>query len=266
MNFLGVSELSDDEMDRFESITEDWFMGYYRTYKNMSSYSSNQLTQYVLKNLDYPTLQINDVELTTEISQQQVSDFTNVIHLNLFLSYVQSTKDKMNRSTISYVQTPFKDDIANTNYGNLLRTNITSFAGVVLPIPLPKVGSIEGGEDPETVDIPTQQPEASPPVYTIPEKGNEHLLSYVALSGIGVCGAIIVAVCCFVLYKIYSHPKSIATNRSTIIEDDNTFSSPIPLSGIHDNYKKYYSTKKNNEDTNSINGGLTAVQSYAGYR
>lgn len=262
IEFVGVTMLNDTEIDQFETITEDWFMEYYRLHGNLSSYPTEELTKYLIENQEYPETQIQDMELNAEVTRQQISDFTNLIHLNLFLSYVKSNKIKSR--PIQYLQTPFKDSIANEDYGQLLRESIPSFSGVLLPVSKPKVGSIEG-QDSEAEDTSTQPIATVAPIATTPtstsDSGNASLLSFVALIGIGVCGLIIIAVCFFVLYKIYTRPKGMVTVRSTVIDDDNnTFSSPIPMSGIHCNHRKYYNLK--NDDANSINGG----KSYAGNR
>ncbi|GAX09587.1 hypothetical protein FisN_38Lh008 [Fistulifera solaris] len=155
----GGGVLEDNEIDMWERVTAEWFEGYF-------------------VNNGRRRLQASMVSAFTFVRQ----DEDNAILYNQTMDYA-ATNDTPDAEVVALL--PFNDEAANTEYGELLRTEFANMRDLVLPLEVP---SILG-------------PNATPEEGEGGNDDDDSGLSMGVLIGIIVAGAAVLLVCAYVAYS-----------------------------------------------------------------
>lgn len=171
LSFSNVGDLSSQEINEFEDVTDRWFNEYF---------NNNTRRRRMLRALQ-GSEEIRRMFSTVKVIGQSSGSGNNIIYYNQSLDYY-STSDASNATEI--IVKPFDDVIANSDYASRLSTNIGAFNNVDSPISIPAL----------------TQPEP-------PSESEEGGLSLAAIIGIAVGGAVFCALLLFLGMRSMNNDK-----------------------------------------------------------
>ena len=131
LSFNGVSKMSGPETELFERLTKEWY----------ESFFDERLGR-VLQAL---MLDARNMQTTIEVSNQNVSlseDASALVNKITYKQTIAYTAESNNVDAKDYITLPFKDFDANTEYGEMLKSQLVAFQGVQSPLPIPQFGTI----------------------------------------------------------------------------------------------------------------------------
>lgn len=172
-----MGELSSADLTQLGTLTESWFNEFFQPEKARRELIRTGGG----RGRELEVALVRGMNSTIAIQSQQVTGGNNVISYDQQLNYVASIGAEEPQQ---YATLPFRNIIANGEYGRRLRANITAFSAVAFPIQVPIIAG-EGSKAPGAA--PSSESSSSG-------------LSTGAIAGIAVAGAALVGI---VLYSGY---------------------------------------------------------------
>lgn len=162
ITFQQVDALTPQDFRDLETLTENWFNGFYNTsstnvrerrkLRNSGSVSPNNV--FARRDLQgSPSVRNMESTVTIQLQKTDPVAVTNTITYDQTLKYV-SVGDNPSGPEY-YAVLPYRNVVANGQYGRLLRDQLTPFASVGFPIPvplLPNQTTPDTGDNTETSD------------------------------------------------------------------------------------------------------------------
>jgi hypothetical protein len=189
--YEGVGELSNDDLRGVEIVTSSWYTEFFAERESARRRRNLQTT-----------VAVKDMETTIEVTGQDASNGANTVTYTQKISYIALDGAL---PPIQYITLPFRNDMANVDYGTSLRLNMTAFERILLPIEEPTVGKAP----PENED----------------NDGGDDGLSAGAIAGIAIAGAVGAGIVAIGGYR-FMEGKDVKRRRSSAVKEAAAAASP----------------------------------------